>query len=155
MTFRERVARLKRVRGTRPRSTKPDQAGVLVQLDGATIPDVPGLYLAIGEAFNGPEGYFGACLDSLSDCLCGGFGFVPPISMKIVNASQMRRALGVEARRVWLRSREQSLLDDESISEQALGELGVPYAEIGDESTYFELVVEVLRDGGVNVVLHE
>ncbi|MDQ0930590.1 hypothetical protein QFZ49_000497 [Streptomyces turgidiscabies] len=29
------------------------------------ITDVPSLYLALGEAINGPGGYFGGCLDAL------------------------------------------------------------------------------------------
>jgi hypothetical protein len=33
-----------------------------------------GFYCAIGEAINGPAGYFGWDLDALDDCLCGRFG---------------------------------------------------------------------------------
>jgi hypothetical protein len=35
------------------------QAGHAYELDGRYITDEPGLYLALGEAFNGPGGYFG------------------------------------------------------------------------------------------------
>ncbi|MET7801882.1 barstar family protein [Streptomyces decoyicus] len=46
-------------------------AGHAYELDGRQITDVPGLYLALGEAANGPGGYFGGCLDALADCLRG------------------------------------------------------------------------------------
>ncbi|MFE9921877.1 barstar family protein [Streptomyces sp. NPDC005774] len=45
------------------------------ELDGRRITDEPGLYLALGEAANGPGGYFGGCLDALADCLRGTFGY--------------------------------------------------------------------------------
>lgn len=50
-------------------------------LDGRHITDVPGLYLALGEAFNGPGGYFGANVDALADCLGGGFGHTGPTTL--------------------------------------------------------------------------
>ncbi|KOU81731.1 MULTISPECIES: barstar family protein [Streptomyces] len=65
---------------TRPR---PDigvdrPAGQAYELDGRHVTDVPGLWLALGEAVNGPGGYFGANLDALDDCLGGGFGHSGP-----------------------------------------------------------------------------
>lgn len=35
----------------------------------------------MGEAFNGPSGYFGANLDALGDCLGGGYGAAPPFTI--------------------------------------------------------------------------
>jgi len=43
--------------------------------------DLPGVYCALGEAVNGPGGYYGANLDALADCLRGGFGPVPPFEL--------------------------------------------------------------------------
>ncbi|MEU7913245.1 barstar family protein [Microbispora bryophytorum] len=51
----------------------PDRApGRTYDLDGSHITDKAGFHLAIGEAINGPGGYFGCNLDALDDCLCGG-----------------------------------------------------------------------------------
>ncbi|NBD27906.1 hypothetical protein GT019_28910 [Paenibacillus sp. T1] len=54
----------------------------VVRIDGKYIQDEVTLYLALGEAVNGPFGYYGANLDSLSDCLSGGFGLVPPFTLE-------------------------------------------------------------------------
>lgn len=51
------------------------------ELDGRQITDEPGLYLALGEAVNGPGGYFGGCLDALTDCLRGSFGYTAPATL--------------------------------------------------------------------------
>ncbi len=42
---------------------------------------MPGLYLALGEAVNGPGGYFGGCPDALVDCLRGTFGHTAPATL--------------------------------------------------------------------------
>lgn len=52
-------------------------------VDGRHITDKISFYFALGESINGPGGYFGGCLDSLSDCLCGGFGVKPPFTIEI------------------------------------------------------------------------
>lgn len=49
--------------------------------DGRFATDHAGLYLALGEAVNGPGGYFGAGPDSLADCLRGGFGATVPFTV--------------------------------------------------------------------------
>ncbi len=51
----------------------PDRPAVY-ELDGSAINNPDDLYRLLGEAVNGPGGYFGANLDSLNDCLGGGFG---------------------------------------------------------------------------------
>ncbi|MFF2660214.1 barstar family protein [Kitasatospora sp. NPDC058032] len=43
-------------------------------LDGTRIGTTDDFWRAIGEAVNGPGGYFGRNLDALADCLGGGFG---------------------------------------------------------------------------------
>ncbi|MFD0592855.1 barstar family protein [Catellatospora coxensis] len=53
----------------------PDRpAGRTYHLDGRFVTDVEGFYCAIGEAVNGPGGYFGWNLDALVDCLRGRWG---------------------------------------------------------------------------------
>ncbi|MER7009230.1 barstar family protein [Dactylosporangium sp. NPDC000555] len=56
-------------------SGAPDQpAGTTYDLDGRFVTDIEGFYCAIGEAINGPGGYFGWNLNALDDCLRGSFG---------------------------------------------------------------------------------
>ncbi|MEU9228057.1 barstar family protein [Streptomyces massasporeus] len=56
-------------------------AGRVHELDGRHITDEPSLYLALGEAVNGPGGYFGGCVDALADCLRGTFGYTAPATL--------------------------------------------------------------------------
>jgi RNAse (barnase) inhibitor barstar len=43
-------------------------------LDGTRVNSLDDFWRVIGEAVNGPGGYFGANLDAFADCLSGGFG---------------------------------------------------------------------------------
>lgn len=56
-------------------------------LDVSYVTDITSFYCALGEAMNGPGGYYGFNLDSLEDCLCGGFGAVPPFQLHFINGS--------------------------------------------------------------------
>jgi hypothetical protein len=77
---------------------RPDDrpAGTTVVVDGRFATDASGLYLAIGEAVNGPGGYFGASPDALADCLCGGFGTTVPFTVEWTSANVAREAEGRE-----------------------------------------------------------
>ena len=62
---------------------RPDApAGRVFTLDGRAVTDRDGFYCALGEAVNGPCGYFGWNLDALDDCLCGGFGATTPFTLE-------------------------------------------------------------------------
>ncbi|MER8070882.1 barstar family protein [Streptomyces sp. NPDC094034] len=43
-------------------------------IDGAEVTGLERFWQVIGEAVNGPGGYFGCNLDALADCLHGGYG---------------------------------------------------------------------------------
>ena len=62
------------------------------ELDGRHITDEPGLYLALGEAVNGPGGYFGGCLAALVDCLRGNFGSHLPRNAALARCQDRARA---------------------------------------------------------------
>ncbi|NUT98926.1 MAG: hypothetical protein HOY78_43685 [Saccharothrix sp.] len=63
-------------------SAEPDRpAGATYDLDGRFVTDVEGFYCAIGEAVNGPGGYFGWNLGALADCANGGFGARAPFRL--------------------------------------------------------------------------
>ncbi|MFF1839069.1 barstar family protein [Streptomyces sp. NPDC058231] len=111
---RERACR--RARHDRP-------AGHAYELDGCHITDEAGLYLALGEAVNGPGGYFGGCLAALDDCLGGTFGYTAPATLLWRNAATAREHLS-----------------------QTLEADGQPY-------DLFSEVLDVLAGGGMHVTL--
>ncbi|MDF2710510.1 MAG: hypothetical protein K0R62_6162, partial [Nonomuraea muscovyensis] len=64
--------------------------GSVYHLDGTHVTDEAAFYLAMGEAINGPGGYFGWNLDALDDCLGGRFGARAPFTL-IWNESHIAR----------------------------------------------------------------
>ncbi|MEU4171817.1 barstar family protein [Streptomyces sp. NPDC026665] len=88
---------------------KPElPAGQVFTLDGRHIVDEDSFYCAIGEAVNGPGGYFGWNLDALDDCLCGGFGATAPFTLHWDYSAEARAGL---AERVQTADREVELFD--------------------------------------------
>jgi len=64
------------------RGNHPDQpAGSTYHLDGRHVTDIDGFWCALGEAINGPGGYFGWNLDALDDCLRGRWGAATPFTL--------------------------------------------------------------------------
>ncbi|MFC6019552.1 barstar family protein [Plantactinospora solaniradicis] len=76
------------------RDGRPDRrAGRTYHLDGRYVTDVEGFYCAVGEAVNGPGGYFGWNLDALDDCLRGGWGAATPFRLVWHDADVARQYL--------------------------------------------------------------
>jgi RNAse (barnase) inhibitor barstar len=74
----------------------PDKvSGSTYHLDGRHITDKPGFFCALGEAVNGPGGYFGWGLDALNDCLLGRWGAAPPFALVWHDAHVARTCLGL------------------------------------------------------------
>ncbi|WP_235332262.1 barstar family protein [Paenibacillus terrae] len=67
-------------------SSKRDERGEIYTIEGEYISDFTTFFIALGEAINGPGGYYGFSLDSISDCLCGGFGALGPFTIHWKNA---------------------------------------------------------------------
>ncbi|MFF8727894.1 barstar family protein [Streptomyces sp. NPDC015171] len=105
------------------RSHRDRPPGHAYELDGRHITDDAGLYLALGEAVNGPGGYFGGYLAALDDCLRGTFGYTAPATLLWRNAGTARERLS------------QTMTPD-----------GRPY-------DLFAHVLDVLADGGMHVTL--
>ncbi|TGZ15387.1 hypothetical protein DV517_03600 [Streptomyces sp. S816] len=121
---RQRGAWLDLVRERGCRRTPRDRAaGHAYELDGRYITDTPGLHLALGEAVNGPGGYFGGCVAALADCLRGTFGHTAPATLLWRHAATARAHLS-----------------------RALTPDGDPY-------DLFTVVLETLADGGMDVTL--
>ncbi|WP_411343392.1 hypothetical protein ACE3MZ_17390 [Paenibacillus sp. WLX1005] len=55
-------------------------------IDMQHIRDRVSFFLMLGECLNGAAGYYGTGQDSLKDCLCGGFGVVPPFTLRVIHA---------------------------------------------------------------------
>ncbi|MFF5701358.1 barstar family protein [Streptomyces sp. NPDC012794] len=106
------------------RQGRPDApAGQVFALDGRQIVDRDSFYCAIGEAVNGPGGYFGWNLDALYDCLRGGWGATTPFTLHWDSSAEARMRL-VER---------------------------VPSGD--REVVLFDLLVGILEEQGVSVVL--
>ncbi len=88
-----RLQKVRRVWGRCHYGRHEDRSGLTIHLDGSWINDVPSFHLALGEAVNGPNGYFGGCLDALEDCLYGRFGVLPPLTIRLGHFDDVRTAL--------------------------------------------------------------
>ncbi|RFS87523.1 hypothetical protein D0T12_00330 [Actinomadura spongiicola] len=76
------------------RREAPDrQPGTVFHLDGRFVTDIEGFYCAIGEAINGPGGYFGRSLGALDDCLSGKWGAETPFRLVWHNSPVARHHL--------------------------------------------------------------
>ena len=85
------------------KAAAPDRPpGATYDLDGRFVTDVEGFYCAIGEAINGPGGYFGWNLDAVDDCCCGGFGARAPFRLVWHDSAVAREHLvaGYDRRRL-------------------------------------------------------
>ncbi|GAB2623558.1 hypothetical protein Aab01nite_16820 [Paractinoplanes abujensis] len=80
------------------RADAPDKpAGRTYRLDGRHVTDIEGFYCAIGEAVNGPGGYFGWNGDALHDCARGGWGAAAPFRLVWHDAGVARTHLKARA----------------------------------------------------------
>lgn len=92
----------------------PDRpAGTIYDLDGRFVTDIEGFYCALGEAINGPGGYFGWNLDAFDDCFCGGFGARAPFRLVWHDSAVARKYLiaGYDRRRLGPATTFEYLLD--------------------------------------------
>ncbi|MGW2403259.1 barstar family protein [Streptomyces sp. NPDC001739] len=64
-------------------------------MDGRHIVDEDSFYCALGEAINGPGGYFGWNLDAVDDCLRGRWGATPPFTLEWQHSTDARAHLAL------------------------------------------------------------
>ena len=57
------------------------QPGRIVAVNGVVVDNLLGFFCTIGEAVNGPGGYFGLRMEAFDDCLFGGFGLESPYTI--------------------------------------------------------------------------
>ncbi|MGW2179925.1 barstar family protein [Streptomyces sp. NPDC001732] len=113
-------------------------------IDGSRVTGLERFWEVIGEAVNGPGGYFGRNLDALADCLGGGMG--TPDDGDFVfewrDHALSARALGhEETARQLRRSLERAHPTNRPAMRKRLDE-----ALAGRGPTLFDLIVEILAD---------
>jgi len=67
--------------------------GHVFTIDGSDIVDLATFLCSMGEAVNGPGGYFGVSWDAFDDCLFGGFGLESPAKIVWKNAARSRQSM--------------------------------------------------------------
>ena len=149
-----RAVWLQRVRGHyfanghRTLVTKP--AGSVIRLDCATISDVDGFWCSLGEAVQGPGGYFGSHIQALDDCLVGGFGLVTPCVLRLSDEARLAGVLDGNALASWARK---GIDDDGYVDEQGrLYLLEAERAGVARERTLWGALREVFAAHRVEVV---
>lgn len=115
-------------------------------IDGDKTRTLEDFYEAVGEAVNGPGGYFGSNLDALGDCLTGGFGTPEDedFAFTWLNAEAARRHLSYSETARQLRMRLATC--HPSNREKVAAELAD--AEQGRGQTVFDWLVEVFAERG-------
>jgi hypothetical protein len=100
-------------------STSNDVSEIL--LDGARIEDLASFFCAMGEAVNGPGGYYGWNFQALADCLGGGCGARAPFVLRWSEFDVAQSSL--------------------------VGEV----ESVGRRLTQLELIVEIFQAAGVDI----
>jgi len=121
--------------------------GHVLEIDGRTITDVTSLLCAIGEAINGPGGYFGSQLLAFDDCCVGGFGATPPFTVRWTHAALSRQALDHAALAVSARAGLELLRQEDAQTQEYCAEGAAWYAQTIAQAERGEGVTFV-RDAG-------
>lgn len=111
-------------------------------LDGTYVTDYPSFFCAIGEAVNGPGGYYGFDISSLIDCLHGGFGADTPFILIWKNHQIARAHLDTQS---WIKEIQYKRIINDKLFEQP------EFEELGDRPL-FEALIEVIKDQGVFIL---
>jgi len=121
-----------------------EQHGAVYVIHGERVRSLDDFYREIGEAINGPGGYFGRNLDALWDCLRGGFGTPDEggYTIRWLNAEQSRRALGYEETIRQLERR----LQRSHPSWHAVNQAKLADAKRHEGPTVFDWIVDLLRE---------
>lgn len=119
-------------------------ANMVYELDGNHVTDYSSFFIALGEAINGPCGYFGGGFDALADCLCGGFGAKSPFTLIWKASNVARIALDKNARiKDNLASREYALRNRD-YEEDELPSIAENMERI--DQSLFDEVIDFLQD---------
>jgi hypothetical protein len=81
-------------------------------MDGENIHDIASFFCAIGEAMNGPGGYYGRNLPALADCFAGGCGPRAPYALYWSHFDVARGSLSEEVKLQGKRTTQLDLITD-------------------------------------------
>ncbi|MEV0010118.1 barstar family protein [Streptomyces sp. NPDC051840] len=113
-------------------------------IDGSRVTGLDRFWDVVGEAVNGPGGYFGRGLDAFADCLSGGFGTPEDGDFAIEwrHHTESARALGHEetARRL------EDLLPRVHATNRERVERELARARAGQGPTLFDDLVGIITD---------
>lgn len=119
-------------------------------IHGAEVTGLERFWQLIGEAVNGPDGYFGRNLDAFADCLSGGYGTPDDRDFVIEwhDHALSRRALGHQETARQLRLRLARVPEVNRASVQ--GKLDE--AEAGRGPTVFDWLTEIIDERAPGVL---
>ncbi|MEU9160583.1 barstar family protein [Streptomyces sp. NPDC048424] len=113
-------------------------------LDGKRIHTLEDFWRVMGEAINGPGGYFGRNLDAFNDCLRGGYGTPEDDDFAVEwhDHADSRQALGhaETARQLEIRLRRCHPANRPVVAEQLAA------ARAGEGPTVFDWLIEIFED---------
>jgi len=146
--LQENFRRLQEHDHLRPVSDPP---GSTYAMDGAHVSDLTSFLCALGEAINGPRGYFGSTIEAMDDCAVGGFGATPPFTLEMHQARRCREHLDARAMVDWCEDRiaQRSYLDEDGLAWLSYSRENAD----NEGASLFELILDVLASRGVRVVL--
>ncbi len=113
---------------------------------GRYIRDIPSFYTEINRVFMADEAWkLGESLDAFNDLLFGGYGAISgrePVELVWMDIEASRVALGIETTRAHLSAKlRQPELYSGTIIQRQLDQL-----EEGEGSTYFDTILDIIRD---------
>ncbi|WP_326673295.1 barstar family protein [Streptomyces sp. NBC_01257] len=113
-------------------------------IDGSGVTGLDSFWVVIGEAVNGPGGYFGRGLDAFADCLRGGMGTPDDDDFVIEwrDHEMSARALGHEETARYLRG----LFPRAHVSSLPRLREELARAEEGRGPTLFDRLLEIVRE---------
>lgn len=119
-----------------------------VTIDGNDFDDLTGFFCTVGEAVNGPGGYFGRNLLGFDDCMFGGFGLEQPFTITWLNSARSRVMLDSAALAhdfgKWIAWVDQEPVDSFNTDLRAYLARTLALAERG-ERTLFDEIVETIE----------
>ena len=133
--------------------------GRVIVVDGSLVDTLLGFYCAIGEAVNGPGGYFGLSMLAFDDCLFSGFGLEYPYTIVWRESQRSQRVLDAQALLKYLDDEYDYDLDPEWFTESIAWREKTRRAALAGERTMFDEIVDTIRSvperngGSVTLVL--
>jgi Barstar (barnase inhibitor) len=134
--------------------------GRVIVVDGSLVDTLLGFYCAIGEAVNGPGGYFGNSMEAFDDCLFTGFGLEYPYTIVWRESQRSQRVLDAPALLKFLNDECSDDLPSDRFAEGLTWREQTRRAARAGERTMFDEIADTIRSvperlGGLVTLLLE